>query len=86
MGLTLDTVGQVGRVGKVQRCLSQEGLEEVDEGVFVRIVDLSLAHGENLGRNDLVDHLPLEPANGVGFADDDDILVCICIVIRARSV
>lgn len=75
MGLTLDRVGEIDRVGKVHGALSKEGLEEVYKGVFVRIVDLSLAHRENLGRDNLVDHLSLEPAHGLGLVDDDDILV-----------
>jgi hypothetical protein len=40
-------------------------------------VDLALAHGEDLGGNELVHHMALESADGLGLVDDDDIFVCI---------
>lgn len=40
-------------------------------------MDQTLAHGENLGGSDLVDHVALEAAHGLSLCDEDDIFVLI---------
>lgn len=40
-------------------------------------MDLSFAHGEDVGGDNLVDHVALQTAHGLSFGDDDNILVYI---------
>lgn len=74
--LALEAIGEVDRVGEVHGAGSNEGLEDQEELVLVRVVDLSLAHGKKIGRDDLVDHVASEAAHRDGLGDDDDVLVC----------
>lgn len=52
------------------------GAEEGEVAVLVRIVELALAEGEELGRLDPVDRVAADAADELGFGDDDDVLVC----------
>lgn len=40
-------------------------------------MDLSFAHREDVGGDNLVDHVALKTTDGLSFGDDDNILVCI---------
>lgn len=73
--MALEAVGEIYRVGEVHGARLDEGLEYQEELVLVWVVDLSLAHREDIGRDDLVDHVAPEPANRLGLGDDNDILV-----------
>lgn len=76
LGLPLEAVGEIDRVGEVHGPRLDEGLEDQKEFILVWIADLSFAHGEDVGGDDLVDHVALKPTHGLSFGDDDDILVC----------
>ena len=75
LSLSLEAVRQVDGVGEVHGAGFDEALQEQQESVLVWIVDLALAHGEQLGRDDLVDHVALEAPDGLGLGDDNDIFI-----------
>lgn len=73
--LPLEAIREVDGVREVHRAGGDVGLEQRQEPVLVRVADLALAQGEELGGYDLVNHVALEPADWLGLVDQDDVLV-----------
>lgn len=75
--LALKAVCEVDRVGKIHGAGFDERFENLEKFILIRIVDLSFAHREDIGGDDLVDHMAPETTHGLSFGDDNDILVYI---------
>lgn len=43
--------------------------------VLIRIVQLALAHGQELGREHFVDHVPADAPYQLRLCDDDDVFI-----------
>ena len=73
--LSLKVVRNIDRVGEIHGTGLDERLEDQEETILIWVVDLSFTHGEDVGRDDLVDHMTPEAPNGLGLGNDNDILV-----------
>jgi len=73
--LPLEGVGDVESVGEVHWSGFDEGSEEMEVSVFVRVVEGSFAKREKFGSDDSVNHMAFKPSHRLGFCNDYDVLV-----------
>ena len=75
MCLSLETVGNVERIGEVQGCSLEVSFQQGEVGIFVGVMQRTLAQWQEFGGDDFVYHVAFDSTHGLCFGYDDNVFV-----------